>query len=272
MGDEHNLNAALNYNYTRSTNIVEDPDVKAGGEPIVSHAFTLSVEYVPIARLALAVSLPFMGTEYQGTGTLFPRHGSYDDGKMHYTLQDFAFQARYQVLVEPVTLTPLVSVSIPVANYESLGYANAGRHLKQLHAGLAFAKFFGDLYVHAQYEFTLSEKYDKTPDTKAVGQDRSDMSLNLGYELLDNKLDINVGANFRLPHGGINFSDYQTLPADIQMYHDPLLKEEFLLLGPGITYAITDVLHVGAFVRFWVYGKNTRDANNFALDLSWDVI
>jgi len=272
LGDQGNLEASVNYDFTKSNDIVEEPNIKIGPEPILSHAVVVGLEYVPIEKLAISVALPLLVTKYQGIGELFPRHGEYDDGKLHYVLQDFLGAIRYQVLADPVTITPHVSVTIPVSDYETLGYANAGRHLKQLHLGAALGKYFGSLYAHAQYEFTLSEKFAATENTKKIGQNRSDLALTLGYLLMDGKLEFNAGANFRFAHGGIRFIDFNDLPMDIQDNHDPLLREEFILVGPGASYQVTDRFKLMALGRLWVYGRNTRNANSFGLGAVIDVM
>ena len=273
VGEKGSLATSLNYEFSRSNSIVEDPDIKIGGEPIVAHVILLGLDYVPIENLELSAQMPFIMTKYQGTGMLFPRHGDYDDGKLHSTLQDFRFNARYQVVENPVGLIPHVGFTIPTTDYETLGYANAGRHLKQLHLGTSIAKFIvPQLYVYARYEFTLSEKYDETPETEAIGQNRSDAALTIGYVLLDGRFEVNLGANARFAHGGIDFVDFNNLPMSVQDNHDPLLKEEFVLVGAGGSYQITEKFSVSLLGRLYVYGRNTRNANSIGVGLAWSIL
>jgi hypothetical protein len=273
VGNERSLSAALNYEFSRSNSIVEASDIKIGGEVIVSHAIVIGAEFVPIEKLAVSAQLPLLMTKYQGNGMLFPRHGRYDDGDLHATLQDFRLATRYQLLAEPLALAPHVAVTIPTSDYETLGYANAGRGLKQLHFGLALGRFIGErLYAHLSYEFTWSERYDATPNTETVGQNRSDLAVTVGYLLLDGKLEINLAGNYRLPHGGIDFVDFNTFPMDLQDNHDPLLKEKLLLLGGGIAYNITEKIQATLTGRVFVTGENTRNANSIGVGVSWDVM
>jgi hypothetical protein len=58
----------------------------------------------------------------------------------------------------------------------------------------------------------------------------------------------------------------------LQMNHDPLLNEEFLLLGGGVGYAINEVIHVTALVRFFVRGYNTRDSTLLGVGVGWNIL
>ena len=118
---------------------------------------------------------PFGALKYTGNKTAYPHPGggSYDDGKTHTTLTDLRGGVRYQVLEAPVALSPHLAVSIPVADYETVGNTVAGRHLKMLHVGLGIGRVFGSAtYVHVLYEFSLAEKFDRTPETSVRTEPR----------------------------------------------------------------------------------------------------
>jgi hypothetical protein len=272
----NSFNASLSYQFSRSSGIVETPSLIISGEPVIGHSVILGAEYVPLDRLSVGVALPFMMVKYAGDGTLFPRHGRYDDGDFHGTLQDLRLQARYQVLREVVALSPHIAGTIPVRDYETVGYAHVGRGLMQLHLGASIGRtldpYVPNLYLHGQYEFTLSQRYDETEETREVGQNRSDAAVQVGYFLLGGKLEMNLGANFRFAHGGIHFIDWQMLSPDLQMYHDPLLHEEYILVGGGASYSLTDTLHLSAAVRLFVRGENTTNAHSVTVGASWDIL
>jgi hypothetical protein len=275
------LTTSLDYAYSPSDSVVITPDRDAPGESITAHTISLGVEYIPIENLGVQASLPIVATKYSGDGMPAPRHGEYDDGDMHTTLTDLRLGLRYQLLREIVAFTPHIGGSIPITDYENVGFANAGRGLKQLHAGASLGRTLDpvlpNLFVHASYEFSLVESFDDTMTeeeaevTKDVGQNRSDVAFLLGYFFLDGDLRINLGYNWRIHHGGINFTDY-TVGSTLDMYHDPLLNEEFMLLGGDIGYDLTDRLSINASTRFFLRGYNTRDANLFGLGLTFAIL
>lgn len=274
VGAERSLSASLDYNFSTSSEIVESGDIPPLDEPIVAHSITLGAEFVPVDRLAVNVAVPIMAPKYNGVGKNFPPHGDYDDGDLHPTLQDLRLTTRYQLLQEVVALSPHLGVTVPMMDYESIGYASAGRHLKQLHLGLAIGRTFEPalprLYFHLQYEFTLSEKYGETAITEQIGQNRSDLAFQIGW--LFDKLELNVAANMRIPHGGIAFADAGAWSMDELMFHDALLKEGFTLVGGGLAYSVTEKIRINVLARFFISGENTRNSNLFGGGVSWDLM
>jgi hypothetical protein len=275
VGDKGSLDLSLDYNFATSNKVVVDSGNDFLNAGTTTHQLTLGGEYIPVDHLALNVALPFVLLTYTGDKTLYPHPGGgrYDDGSAHATLTDLRVGARYQVLDEPVALSPHLAVSIPVADYETVGNTVAGRHLKALHAGLAIGRVIGDAtYVHLLYEFSLVEKYDRTAETQKVGQDHSDLAFTVGHKLLDQRLDIHLDANGRLSHGGVNFSEFGTLPADDIMFHDPILAEDILLVGGGVGYQLSNALAVSLSGRLFVAGKNTQNASVIAAGVTWSAL
>lgn len=275
MGDQNNLDLSLDYNFATSSKVVGDSNIEFPHAGTRTQQLTLAGEYVPLPRLAVNAELPFVLLKYTGDKTLYPHPGggSYDDGSTHATLTDLRVGARYQVLEEPFALTPAVAVSIPVADYETIGNTVAGRHLKALHLGVAIGRVLGEAsYVHLQYEFSLVESYDRTPNTAKYGQDRSDLVFTIGHKLLDQQLDIHLDGNARLTHDGINFSQFSTLPVDDVLYHDAILAEDVLLLGGGAAYQVNKTVAANLSLRVFVTGKNTQNASVAALGVTWSPL
>ncbi len=275
VGDQGALDLSLDYNLGISDKVVADegPDFPDAGT--TSQQFTIGAEYTPIPKLAVTVALPLVLLKYTGDKTLYPHPGggSYDDGDTHATLTDLRAGVRYQVLDEPFALSPHLAVSIPVADYETIGNTVAGRHLKALHAGLGIGKLIGDAtYVHLLYEFSLVEKYDRTPETATHSQNRSDVSFTIGHKLLEHRLDVNLGANMRATHGGVGFGEFASLSANEATYHDAILDENIVLVGGGLGYQLTNSLSATLSARFFVAGSNTQNANVFALGIGWSPL
>ncbi|HEY0195306.1 MAG TPA: transporter [Kofleriaceae bacterium] len=275
VADQGKLEVSLGYNLGVSDEVVVDKGEDAANAGSTTHELTLAAEYVPLQHLAVDVALPFELLKYTGDKNAFPHPGGgrYDDGSLHSTLTDLRVGARYQVLEDIVALTPMVAVSIPVASYETVGNTVAGRHLKALHLGLALGHIFGEsTYVQAVYQYSIVEKYDRTMDTGKYGQNRSDFNATVGHKLLDQRLDIHIDAIGRVTHDGINFSDFTALPADDQLYHDPILKERILLVGGGVGYQLTEDLGINAGAHLFVTGANTQNANVYDFGITWTAL
>ncbi|HEX8109799.1 MAG TPA: hypothetical protein VF516_18840 [Kofleriaceae bacterium] len=274
--DKGTLELNLGYNLGISDKVIVDKGSDFADAGVTTHEITLAAEYVPLEHLAVGVGLPMALLEYTGVKSAASAHpggGRYDDGSLHATLTDLRAGARYQLLEDPLALAPHIAVSIPVASYETVGNAVAGRHLKALHLGLAVGRVFGEsTYVHALYEFSIVEKYDRTMETAQFGQNRSDFTFTVGHKLLDQRLDLHVDVNGRVTHGGMNFSEFTMLPMNDQLYHDPILAETILLVGGGVGYQLTNALGINAGARLFVTGSNTQNANVYVFGITWAAL
>jgi hypothetical protein len=279
VGEPGSLSLSLDYSYSRSDKVLaEAGEDVADIDPIFSHIAALGIEYTPIDKLALIATIPVVASsyDYDPGQTSLPPHGRYDDGDTHVAPQDFRLDLRYMVLDDVVTLSPHLSVSIPMSNYETVGYASAGRGLKMLVFGAALGKYFTsgvpDLYIHGRYEFRWVEGYETAfPETSEYSQNRSFMDVLLGYYILD-ELEVNVAANLQHAHGGFEFANFDDEPPVAQYFHDALLAEGFLHVGGGVSYQAMEKLRVSAFVRFFIRGENTRNSDIYGLGLSWDAM
>ncbi len=277
VGEPGSLSLSLDYSYSRSDKVIfeeEDNYVNA----IFNHTAALGIEYTPIEKLGLLATIPVMATsyDYDPSTTLTPPHGPYDDGNTHTVLQDFRLDLRYMLLDDVVTLAPHVSVSVPMSNYATTGYAGAGRGLKMLIFGLALGKYFTsgvpNLYLHGRYEFRWTERYETLfPETAEYPQNKSFAEALVGYYILEG-LEVNLAGSLQIPHGGLEFVDFVMEPPAAQLYHDALLAEGFLHLGGGVSYQAMEKLRVSAFARFFIQGQNTRNSDIYGLSLSWDVM
>jgi hypothetical protein len=278
VGDKGSLDVSLDYNLAISSKVIRDGDLTdledAG---TTSHEIALGGEYVILPKLAASVSLPLAFLKYTGNKTMYTHTGGgkYDDGDTHATLTDLKAAVRYQVLEEPVALSPHVGFSLPVADYETVGNTVAGRHLKALQLGFGVGRRLTDaMYAHLFYEFSLVERYDRTELTHIAGQNRSDASITIGYKLLDQRLDVHVDASGRITHGGWKFSDFGGIPLTDEeiMFHDPILAENIFLVGGGVSYQITDSVAANLGGRLFVAGRNTQNASVIAAGVSWSPL
>jgi hypothetical protein len=278
VGDKGSLDVSLDYNLAISNKVIRDGDLTdlpdAGS---TTHEISLGGEYVILPKLAASVSLPLSLLKYTGNKTMYPHlgGGKYDDGATHATLTDLKAAVRYQLLEEPVALSPHVGFSIPVADYETVGNTVAGRHLKALQIGFGVGRRLTEaLYAHLFYEFSLVERYDRTELTHIAGQNRSDASITIGYKLLDQRLDVHVDGSGRITHGGWKFSEFGSIPLTDEeiMFHDPILAENIFLVGGGVSYQITDSIAANLGGRLFVAGRNTQNASVIAAGVSWSAL
>jgi hypothetical protein len=283
VNDPKSLTMTLGYQYVPSTAVIEKPGDgpmdSIPNRPTTNHIMSLSAEYVPFENLALEMSAPFAAVRYDGnpkTAAHFPP-GKWDDGQFHYTPTDLRFGARYQLLDEPIlAFSPYVAASLPMTNYETVGFATGGRNLRQLHFGASVGRSFGpflrNLFFTAGYEYTVSQKFDATPDTAKYNENRSDGEVQFGYVLLDGDLVINLAGNCRYQQDGIKFENAMHWTADELKFHDPILKESYIFYGGGVSYAINSSLTINVNARFFLHGYNTRDQTLYGLDLAWRAL
>ncbi len=278
VGEKGALDLGLDYNFATSNKVLVDKGDDFPDAGTTTHQLTISSEYVPLPRLAVSLALPLAFLKYTGDKTLYPHAGggSYDDGNVHATLTDLRVGARYQVLEVPFALSPHLAVSIPVADYETVGNTVAGRHVKKLYVGFGIGHAIAETtYLHLAYEFSLAEKVDLAADTKKYSQNQSDASFTIGRKLLEQRFDVNVGANLHIGHGGVNFSDFTVpgkLTQDEFQFHDAILKESVFLVGVGVGYQLTSSLGVSLAGRLFVKGANTQNASVLALGFAWSPL
>ncbi len=275
VGPQGSLDLGLDYNFGKSDKVVGDAGLEFPNAGSTTHQETLSAEYVPLEHLAVGFSLPLVSLEYTGSKTLYPHPGggTYDDGSFHSTFTDLRAGARYQVLAEPLAISPIVEFSVPVQKYETVGNTVAGRHLNALHLGVALGKQFLDWgYVQAMYQYSIVQSFNRTPDTAKLNEDTSDGAFVVGYKLFDGRFDINLDANFHITHGGVDFSTLGSIPATDQLYHDPILRENQFLVGGGIGYPVTNSLIIAAKYMFFVSGVNTQNASVLGIGLTYSPL
>lgn len=276
--DQGMLGGDLTYQYDTAEKIVEDGgDVELLGDDTTLQTLTFDFEYVPLERLALSLAVPIVAARYTGEeleqGELFP-HGRWDDGDTHIALTDLRFDVRYGLMQEILALSPIVGVSIPMTDYETIGLTAPGRGLKQVHLGLALGRtaepFLPNLFAHVMYEYSLVEKVDIDSDTEEYSQNKSRFGAQLGYFIIP---DLQIHASFDglMHHDGITFVDFADYSDTVRNYHDMLLKEEAMLVGGGLAYQVTDTFGLGVAYRQFIKGDNTRTPRIIAATLNWEL-
>jgi hypothetical protein len=271
VGERHSAFASLDYAFITSSDLIEEDGVRVEDENIDTHMMMLRVGYAPLDRLGLELSAAYLAMKYGGDGELFPQHGEYDDGDYHGTFQDMALRARYQLLEELFALSPHIGVSIPVSDYEVFGWANAGRHLKAVLIGASAGQFFFKrLFVHASYEFAIPEKFDDMPGFDQYSQLMSDLGLAVGYFVID-RLELHGVVDFHWQHGGVDYFDLTDRDSPLFLNHDPVLNEDFIQAGGGLSWNVMDQLKLALDARMFVNGRNTLDRRTLTIGMSYDI-
>ena len=275
VGEKGSLTATLAQDFGFADTLVETGGAEFPNVYVNTPITTLSVEYVPVNRLAVTAALPLVGVKYDAekSGADFDPHGPYDDGSYHFTLQDLRVDARYMVLGSPYAVAFNLGATVPVGDYPVQGSAAPGRHLLQGRLGVATSiapSFLPNAFLNLAYELTLSEKYDQSADTEEFSQTRSDVSLSTGYFVRDD-LGLFLLSGFRANHDGVNFVDFAMLTPDQQTYHDPILKEMALLLGAGVMYQINEKFYVTATYTHFVMGRNTLNTSFLGASVGWNI-
>lgn len=276
VSEKGSLQATLAHNFGFADTIVETDGLVLPNNYVNVQNTVLSVEYVPIKRLAISAALPLIGTKYDAekSGADYLPHGPYDDGSYHFTLQDLALDARYMVLDVPYALAFNLGLTIPTRDYPVQGTAAPGRGLFGVRLGVGMSIYPEALeraFLDVGYELQLFEKFDENPDTAKYGQTRSEARLSAGYFILD-KLAAFLVSGFRLQHDGIDFKNFDSLTMNEQDWHDPILKEMGLLLGAGAMYQLNDKLFVTASYSHFILGRNTMTMNWLGVSVGWNIL
>jgi hypothetical protein len=285
IGEPNSLSTSFEYTYAPSGKIVattgddgDSFDNEVPGIPEQVHIFNLGLAYVtPVDGLQAEASLPLVGLKLGDTHFIhYPQVGEYDDGDMHFTFTDLRGGLRYQIkaIEEYIGLSLLVAGSVPVTDYPVKGFLFPDHHLKALYLGGSVARTLDpaipNLFFSVDYQFALRERVDETENTERFNRNYSDVGALLGY-FITADLSIAAGANMRRTHGGVTLGDLIVQPMDVQVHHDRLLDEDFAHVGGNLGYAVNESFDVGAAVRFFVWGENTRNQNLFGLYANYEL-
>ena len=218
------------------------------------------VDYGLFEKFALSMNVPFVESRYGGP---FPE-SSIDGGGYNGTIQDFFVSARYQLMRAPFFLTPILAVTIPSHNYETIGHTAVGRNLNELVVGFAAARLLNpllsDAFLSAGYNYSWTEEFN------GVGLDRSNMFVQAGY-FVASRVTLSAGFNFQWAHDGIDWTQIST--AGEFHEHDRLARASYTRLGGAISYSTFAALMLELSGGVTLSGENTHDARFIQLTTAW---
>jgi len=261
---------------------------------IQSDTLLADVTYGVTDKLAVTVGIPWVASRY--TGSLpHPYESSVlsgvrpftpnpiDDGTYHSTFQDFRFDVRYNVTKKGLVLTPFIGSLVPSHDYTYFAHSAAGRNLNELQVGVVGARLLDSLVPGLFVQGTYS--YGFTEQVLDVSHNRSLMGLELGY-FVTPKLRVLGLANGQVTHGGVDLppppcqlcpAPFPTVPnvepALAFAHHDQIDRVNYLNLGGGATYGITDKVDIfGSLIHTVAQRNGHAIERGISLGLSWSFV
>lgn len=237
---------------------------EAGRDPVQAHVLTWDLDIGLTDRIAASVSLPFVTSRYGGANRhLLDVRGNpttIDDGTYHSALQDFRFGARINVTTRPVVITPFLTGIVPSHEYESRGHSVPGLNMRALEAGTNVAGFVDvlpGLYFHTQVSYAVVQK------VAGIRPNRSRIDSEIGY-FLTPRLAVRFLEGFQITHDGVDFP-YENLPRELSLNHDRLSRNNFLNLGVGAGFGISERLDLFVAGSKLVWGQNVHSHQGFVI-------
>jgi hypothetical protein len=231
---------------------------------IRAHSQVVSFEYGLTKKLALDADLTHVTSRYEGRITN-PPHGPVDTGVYHPTFQDARIGVRYNLFNKAVVVTPFVAVVIPTHNYESRGHSAVGRNLHELQVGVNVGRDLEGIlprsYIHGRYSFAVVEQVAE------LNLNRSNADWEFGY-LATSRMSLRFTGIWQRTYGGINIPLDRDRP-DYHDLHDRAARSNFVRMGGGATFSLTNSLDLHADYTSTLSGINTHGASGLSLGISW---
>jgi hypothetical protein len=221
---------------------------------------TLDVDYSVTDRLAISFSVPYTLSRLGNNPSphLVDRTGI-NDGHYHGAWQDYDLELRYNVLMQPLVVTPFLSFVVPSHDYQTVAAEAVGRDLRETHLGMNIARTLEPLlpkaYVDAHVGYVFSQQ------ALGISTNRTIADVAGGY-FVTPRFTARGVVSYQRTHGGLTseqvFADPPVLTPDLLHGHDRLLRDTHLRAGLAGSFSIgprTD-LYAGYVKTLW--GKNSH--------------
>jgi len=275
------------YTYLRVPGAPASDNTEVDLGHIRSQSVGAEIGYAITDRLAVQLGLPFVQAKwYRTCSTCGTPHTlldgtTLDDGDYHGTFQDYRVGALYQVVRNPVGLTPFVAAVIPSHHYQYFAHSAVGRNLHEYLLGVNFGSRLDRIvpggYVQAMYSYAFVEKVF-VETLGDIHHDRSNAALELGYFVTPS-----LGARFLATgfytHGGVSIrsradlhcaSNPCTAADPIYLHHDQIEHASGINLGGGLSYALTGSVDVYAsYLRTVLGHAGHKIDHGISLGASW---
>ena len=256
----------------------------SGSDPTQAHSMILEADIGVTEWVAVNVALPYIRSKYGGsTPHLVGGSGpvqEWDDGSYHGTFQDFRVAARFRLLRRPVAITPFVAAIVPSHHYPSTAHAAVGKDLRALVVGGAAGGFLDSIVPGLFFQAQVSHAV--TQEVLDIRPNRTHVDAEVGF-FITPRLSVSFVENYQRTHHGldlISFNDPMTV-AHIHDHpeipitgihrrnHDRLQRSNFVNLGGGIAYALTDTVQIFAASAHTMWGENVHPMR--ALNIGMNV-
>ena len=167
-----------------------------------------------------------------------------------------------------LALTPFIGTSVPSHEYTAFAHAAAGQDLKLLQIGMSAAKLLDTvvpgMFVQGRYAYGFSQT------VLDISHNRSNADLEVGY-FVTPRLRLLALATSQYTHGGIDLvPNGKVVLGNLYQYHDQVSRINFLDLGGGVTFALTDRIDVFGSLLRTVAARNGHAVDHgLSLGLSW---
>jgi hypothetical protein len=260
----------------------------SGSDPTQAHSMILEADIGVTDRMAVSVSMPYIRSKYGGsTPHLVGGSGpiqEWDDGTYHGTFQDFRVGVRFKVIARPLAVSTFVAAIVPSHHYPSTAHAAVGKDLRAIVVGgaaggfldaIAPGLFFQTQFSHAVTQEVLDLRPNRTHLDAEVGYfitPRLSLSFVESYQMTHNGLDL-IAFNDPMTVAHIHGHPEIPITGIYRRNHDRLQRSNFLNLGGGIAYALTDSLQVFAASSQTVWGENVHPmrALNIGMNVHFNV-
>ncbi|HEY5610046.1 MAG TPA: hypothetical protein VIL97_02465 [Thermoanaerobaculia bacterium] len=240
-----------------------------------SRTALFEIDYSVSDRFALSVGIPSVATRNGRDESPVAGRSGVDDGQWHSTLQDWRLSARYNVLADPVVLTPFIRVVIPSHDYQTRAEAAPGRNLHEVIAGFEAGRLLSSLpsaYVHGRLSYAFVE------ELAGISTDRVNGDLSMGY-FVTPALSLSVSGGFQNTNGGLRDTylfdadgfKNPDVPDELFFEHDRLLADDHVRAGVGASYALGRSWSLSAGYATIVSGSNSHYGESYLLGLQWTV-
>ena len=230
---------------------------------IDNHALFIDFDYGLTDRLALSVGLPYKSNRFNGAKGHNPCrypdcHGerNLDDRHYHGGWADVNIGLRYQWRSLPWAITPFVSYGAPSHEYVTFSHSALGTGQTRLELGVSVGRRFGPPAQNLYFQGGFGYSFMEVVDHRRVNH--STLNLELGY-FLTPRLTAQLRVVGQKTYNGLDLSDYPPGQFDEHFFHhDQNIRNDFVNVGAGLNYRLTDRYSLYANYGHTVWGENTH--------------
>ena len=245
----------------------------SGTDPTQAHSMILEADFGVTDRLAVNLSLPYIGrntADRRPTWLAAPvpsRNGT--TGRTTERFRIFVSASVSRSSPARVAVTPFVVAIVPSHHYPSTAHAAVGKDLRAFVVGGAAGGFLDAILPGLFFQAQVSHAV--TQEVLDIRPNRTHLDAEVGY-FITPRLSVSFVESYQMTHHGLDliaFNDPMTV-AQIHDHpeipitgihrrnHDRLQRSNFLNLGGGIAYALTDSVQVFAASSQTVWGENVH--------------